>query len=530
MFPNVHGAMASESAMRPPPTASGTAAAGLAAYLWSVATVTLATGVAWILFHHVAPTNLVMVYLLGVLLVATRFGRGPAVLASLLSVATFDFLFVPPYHSFAVDDTEYLITFGIMLSVALITSGLMLRIREHALVAGARERRTSTLYRMSREFSRAVSREDIVRIAEEKVGELLAAEVWVFLRSAEGVLEPGPGLTSSFPPDEPELRVARWVFQSGQPAGRGTEAFPESAALYVPLVGARGVAGVLGIFESDSDEALGSERRQLLDAIAGQLALVVERTELAQEAEATRLRLETERLRETLLSAASHDLRTPLATIAGAASGLIASDEALDRTTRLEMLQSIWDEAERLNRLVSNLLSMTRLRAGAAVLRKEWLPLDEVIGSALAALRRRLADHEVRVQAPDSLPLLLVDGVLVEQVLVNLIENATRHAGGASPIEIVAEERGGEVVVSVADRGPGIPAGDEEEIFERLSRAGRAYGRGGAGLGLAICREIVEAHGGRIWASRREGGGAIFSFTLPVEGNAPRAGDDGASA
>jgi two-component system sensor histidine kinase KdpD len=497
------------------------------AYAWSVLTTALATGIAYLLLHRFAPTNLAMIYLLGVVFVAARFGRGPAILASVLSVCAFDFLFIPPYYSFAVDDTEYVLTFGVLLGVALLTSGLMLRVGRQAETARLRELHTSALYRMSREFSRAVSRAEIVRIAEEKMGEILGADVWVFLPAADGTLAPAPGVTSAFPLAESEMRVAQWVFVSGRPAGRGVENFPEAGALYLPVSGTRGRVGVLGVFENEAKGAPGIERRQLLDAIAGQLALALERDALAEEAREAKFRLESDRLRETLLSSVSHDLRTPLATIAGAASGLIDGDRALDEATRRDMVLSICEEADRLNRLVNNLLNMTRIESGALHLRKEWHPLDEVIGSALTVLKRRLGDRPVQTRVAEDLPLVPMDGILIEQVLVNLIENALRHAGARGPIEIEAAERSGEaagdreVVVSVADRGPGIPPGEERVIFEKFGRATRDPASAGVGLGLAICRGIVEEHGGRIWAENREGGGAVFAFALPVGRDAP---------
>lgn len=492
-------------------------------YVCSVLTVAVATGVASLLARRIAPTNLVMIYLLGVVFVAAGCGRGPSIVASFLSVATFDFLFVPPYVSLAVDDTEYVLTLAVMLGVALLTSGLMSRVRRQAEAARVRERHTSTLYRMSREFSRALDRDEIVRIAEEEIGNVLGADVWLFLPTGDGDLAPAPGVMSRFPIAESEMQVARWVSVSGRSAGRGTGTFSDAKALYVPVTGTRDRVGVLGILEHERSSLSPREGAQLLEGAVSQLALALERDGLAMESQQVQVRFEADRLRDALLRSVSHDFRTPLATITGAASGLMDGD--FDEPTRRDMLQSIWDEADRLNRFVNNLLNMTRLESGALKPRKEWHPLEEVVGSALTILKRRLGDRSVRTRAAADLPLVPMDGILIEQVLVNLVENALRHAGSESPVEIEAYERTGEVEVSVADRGPGIPPGSESELFSGIGRARMSAGAG-MGLGLAICRGIVEAHGGRICATNREGGGARFSFTLPLPEGAPATLDE----
>jgi two-component system sensor histidine kinase KdpD len=258
------------------------------------------------------------------------------------------------------------------------------------------------------------------------------------------------------------------------------------------------------------------DQRHLLETFADQTALALERARLAEEAQHATVHAETERLRSALLSAVSHDLRTPLATITGATSTLMASDRRLDEATREELLAVAHEEAERLNRLVANLLDITRLEAGAVQVRKEWHPLEEIVGAALTRLERRLADRPVTTQIPADLPLVPLDGVLMEQMLLNLLDNALRHTPPRTPIEIAAALDDDHVSLEVADRGPGVPAGDEARVFDRFYRGRPGVAEGGVGLGLTVCRGIVEAHGGRIEAVNRPGGGVAFRVTLPL--------------
>jgi two-component system sensor histidine kinase KdpD len=327
-----------------------------------------------------------------------------------------------------------------------------------------------------------------------------------------------------------EMSVAQWVFEHLQNAGRGTATLPAVGGTYVPLKASRGAAGVLGVFPDGQDGALPAEQRQMVEAFASQTALAVERAALADEAMAAWERVEAEFLRNTLLSGVSHDLRTPLAAITGAVSSLTETGDSLPPPARADMLQTIHTEAERMERLINNLLDMTRLEAGGLVLKKEWQPLQEVVGSALRQLDRRLRGREVTVDLPRGLPLVRIDAVAVEQVLVNLIDNALEYTPASSPLEITGRDGdGGELVVDVADRGPGLPAGAEKRVFEKFFRAPVDGGgpRRGIGLGLAISRGIVEAHGGKICASNRPGGGAVFRFTLPRDGTPPVLDDSG---
>nr|MBI3614511.1 sensor histidine kinase KdpD [Nitrospirota bacterium] len=490
------------------------------AYGRGVVTVVLCTALAWLMFPYFGVTNLIMVYLMGVVVVATRYGRGPSVLASILSVAAFDFFFIPPYFSFAVSDTQYLLTFGVMLVVALLLSGLTGRIKRQAELARQRERRTSVLYAMSRDLATRRRVEDLATVAAQHIGEVFESQIAIFLSAPDGRLLWQRGAQLSFEFDPKETGLAQWVYEHGQPAGLGSDTLPGAGALYLPLVGAQGPVGVLAVRPSRPGRLFDPEQLHLLETFAGQIALAIERVRLAEEAHRSQVLAETERMRNAILSSVSHDLRTPLATVTGAASSLLEGRDRLDAAARQDLAKAIYGEAARLDRLVKNLLDMTRLEAGAVQPKKEWHPIEEIVGAALTRLEGRLQGHPVRTQFPPDLPLVRLDGVLIEQVLVNLLENALKYASPDGPIELSASRADDAVTVEVADRGPGLQPGDEQRIFDKFYRGSQAR-KGGVGLGLTICRGIVEAHGGRIWAENRPGGGAVFRFTLPLDATQP---------
>ena len=491
------------------------------AYGKGLAVVTACSAIAWQMFPFFGMANLIMVYLMGVVFVATRFGRGPSVLASLLSVAAFDFFFVPPYLSFAVSDTQYLLTFTVMLIVALVISGLTARTRVQAEVARQQERRTSVLYAMSRDLATNRGVDTLANLAVQHLRDVFASQVAVFLADHMGRLRLHMNEQFFFEFDPKETGVAEWVFEHNQRAGLGTDTLPGAGALYLPMIGTRGAVGVVAIRPSTPEREFDLEQLHLMETLASQMALALERARLAEDTQRAKVAAETERMRNAILSSVSHDLRTPLATITGAASSLLETGNALTGSARDELARSIYEEANRLERLVKNLLDITKLEAGALRLHKQWHPLDEVVGAALSRLERRLADHEVKTMLPSDLPLVHLDGVLIEQVLINLLENALNFSPAKTPIELTASASGTDVMVEIADRGIGLPPGEEVLIFDKFYRAGPIR-EGGVGLGLAISRGIIEAHGGRIWAENRPGGGAVFRFTLPVEASQPK--------
>ena len=489
------------------------------------------TGLDWLLFPYLERANLVMVYLLGVTLVAMRGGRSAAIMASVLSVAAFDFFFVSPHFSFAVSDLEWLVTFIVMLLVALVISTLTVRLRQQAEAARYRERRTAALYALSRELASTPDTNGLLRAAVRHLHEVFESQVSLLLPNATGRLQswdPGAdGLSQGlggqicFTLDSKEYAVAQWVYEHRQIAGLGTATLPSAAALYMPLLGAHGAVGVFGIRPAQPHRLLAPEQLHLLETFASQIALGLERAALAEAAQQAQVQIETEQLRNSLLSSVSHDLRTPLAAIAGAASSLQEDHAALDASMRHELCQTIAEEAHRLNRLVNNLLEMTRLESGAIQVHTEWQPLEEVVGAALTRLEAQLTDRPLTTHLPADLPLVPLDSVLIEQVLINLLDNAVKYTPPGSPIRLSAWATEGAVTIEVADQGPGLPPGEEQRIFEKFYRLPHATSPGGAGLGLTICRGIVAAHGGRMWAANRPGGGTVVRFTLPLTGTPP---------
>jgi two-component system sensor histidine kinase KdpD len=481
----------------------------------AVLAVTLSTALGWYAFGQ-EQSDSAMVYLLGVVLVAMRFGYVPSLLTAVLSVLAFDFFFVPPTFSFNVRDLRHVLTFSVMFVVAFVISHLTRRIRAQADAARGSERRTASLYAMSRELAFAQSRDVLLRTAERHLHDVFGAGVAVLLPGPDGTLEPFLADEGMLDVGDKDWAVAEWVWLHQQPAGAGTDTLPSSRALFVPLKGSRGRVGVLALYPAAHSRLSDPDERQLLGTFAGLIGSAVERTQLADEARQARLRAETEQLRNSLLSSVSHDLRTPLAVVTGATSALLDEHGPRDESARRELLETAHEESLRLNRLVRNLLDMTRLEAGALRVQKELQPIEEVVGAALERMEGRLEGREVTTSVPDDLPLAPFDSALIEQVLINLLENATKYTPAGSPIDITARAEEGSVVVEVADRGPGVAAKDTERVFEKFYRAREGEG-GGVGLGLTICRGIVSAHGGRIWVESREGGGASFRFTIPLE-------------
>jgi len=493
-----------------------------AAYTQAAVVVALATGVAFGLFPFSELSNLVMVYLLGIVIVAMRTGRGPSLLAAVLSVAAFDFFFVPPRFTFAVTDARYLFTFLVMLIVGLVISGLTVRTRAQAEAAHHREQQTAALYAMSRELASTRGVDNLLQVAIKHVTDVFRGQVVILIPERGGApLAAWAG--GQFEVDANEMGVARWVYEHRQPAGLGTSTLPGASALHVPLIGSTGAVGVLALRPTDRHAMDEPERLHQLETFAAQTALALERANLATEAQNAELRIETERLRNSLMSSVSHDLRTPLATITGAVSTILDDATRLDERTRRELLESVHEEAERLNRLVQNLLEMTRLESGALQLRKELHPPEEIVGAALSRLGKRLGERRITTRVPPDLPLVAMDDVLIEQVLVNLLDNAIKYTPAGSPLDIIATATDENLTIEVADRGPGLPPGREDKVFEKFYQTDPGEGRG-AGLGLAICQGIVRAHGGRIWAQNLPGAGVAFLFTLPL-GERPRAPD-----
>jgi two-component system sensor histidine kinase KdpD len=483
--------------------------------LLAVAIVAGATIASVLLRDTLAPTNLAMIYLGGVVAVAMRCSRWISVTSSFLSVAAFDFFCVPPYLTFAVSDYQYVFTFAGMLVVALVISTQTARLKEHAAHAAVREARTEALYRLSSKLAGETRVFEAARAAATLAEDVFGARVVIFLPE-DGKLSFRRRTSDLLPVPPSEEPIAQWVFDHGHKAGLRTDAHSDAAALYIPLRGARETFGVLAVLPDVGNRIFAPEQQQLLEVFASQTAVAIERTLSQRAEEETRVNMQTEQMRSSLLSAMSHDLRTPLASITGAASTLRSQNDRLPLETKQELLESISDEADRLSRLVGNLLDMTRFESGGVELRRDLYPLEEIVGTVFQRMEPQLEGRAVTTELAENLPMVFVDDVLLGQVLWNLLENAAKYTPPGTPIEVAAFEQEGAVIIEVLDRGPGIPPGEEELIFEKFYR-GNSKNVRGAGLGLPICRAIVQAHRGIIQALARDGGGTTFRISLPSE-------------
>ena len=485
-----------------------------AGYLWSGAICALATLAALPLLPYLDLANIVMLFLLAVVLVAVRFGRGPAVLAAFLSVGSFDFFFVPPRFTLAISDAQYLIVFGVMLAVALIVGHLTSGLRYQARVAAHREMRARALYELSRELSGVLMQEQVLQISDRHIEAIFHAKAVILLPDEHDRLRQ-PAASDAGGSPVIDLAIAQWVYDNGKPAGFGTDTLPGSRIHYAPLPAPMRTRGVLALEPAMARLLLIPEQRRLLETFAALIALALERVHYVLVAQDALVKIESERLRNSILSALSHDLRTPLTALLGLAESLTLTRPGLSGN-QLEIAGAIRDEAMRMNALVNNLLDMARLQAGEVRLNRQWQPLEEVVGSAVKAREHLLASHAIRIDLPKELPLVEFDAVLIERVLCNLLENAAKYTPAQSEIRIEARTHGAELQISVTDNGPGLAPGSEETIFEKFTRGQRESATPGVGLGLTISRAIVEAHRGRIWAENLPAGGARFVVALPL--------------
>lgn len=490
-------------------------------YVWAVLACIGVTLALMPLAVHFDRSNIVAIFILVVVLTGVRLGRGPAALAAVLNVAAFDFFFVPPRFSFAVSDVQYVLTFAVMLAVGLIAGQLTAGLRFQARVASHREERAGSLYEIARDLSGAVQIDQVVKISCESIQRTFRASAALLLpdEQAHLILKPPNATTIVGKPLSVDIGIAQWAFDRGQAAGFSTDTLPGSDVLYVPLRAPSRARGVLAVRANNRRLLLIPEQRQLLDTFAALIAIALERVHYVGVAQDALISMESERLRNSLLAALSHDLRTPLTVLVGLAESLILTKPELSPQQR-ETAGAINEEAHRMSALVSNLLDMARIESGGVKLNLEWQPLEEVVGAALAAARNVLKQHHVELRIPRDLPLIRFDALLIERVLVNLLENAAKYTPVNSTVTLSSEIVADQLSVSVADNGPGLPIGREEAVFEKFTRGDRESATPGVGLGLAICRAIVESHGGRIVGRNRPGGGAIFTFTLPL-GNPP---------
>ena len=471
-----------------------------------------------------AEANTVMVFLFGVAVIALRFGRGPAIAASVLSVLAFDYFFVPPYYTFAISDAQYLVTFGVMLAIGIMISTLTSRMRTQLGAAQDLEARTAALLRLTRQMTEVSGPEFLIATAGKQLRDIFKGEVLIYSRNGAGPVTLRYGADAGIARLEINSLVAQWVADHDQVAGADTDTLPNATALFVPMTGSQRTLGAVGVRPADVERFNDPEQRRLLETCASLIALSLERDQSVLDATEAQARMQAEQMRSSLLSSVSHDLRTPLAAISGAAASLLAIRDTDFGPVRRELLLTIAEESRRMTRLVDNLLDMTRLESGTLAINQQWQVLEEIVGTALARLKGELQEHSIVVKIPADLPLIQVDGLLLEQVLVNLLENAARYTPAGCKIEVSASRRGEQMEIVVADNGSGVPLGSEKRIFEKFYRGPTAASdsRRGVGLGLAICEAIIRAHGGTISARNRPAGGAEFTIRLPCKEAPPQ--------
>jgi two-component system sensor histidine kinase KdpD len=484
-------------------------------YVYGALAVAFTTVVCLTLGRRLELADFIMLYVLGILVVATRFGRWPSLLAALLSILSLDFFFVQPLRSFAVGDIKHMVTFSVMFLVALVIGNLTERNRSQMRLARTREQRLRALFRLSGELTRTYGSQAMMDASIRILADHFQSSVSISLPAAGGKLVPHHD-SKGAPLGEDELGVAQWVFDHHEAAGLGTDTLPGAKALYLPLKGSHGLIGVMGIQPLGGDAAMEPDQWHLMEAFANHTALALERTILAERNLDTQRRMDREQVRSALLSSVSHDLRTPLAGITSAAGALLMDEGNLSAVARKQLAVTIHDEGHQLLRLVTNLLDATRLESGVQVDR-QWVSIQSLVEAALARLQPLMPDRPVKVELPANLPPVHADPVLMEQVLINIMENAHRYSPVGEPIELKGWATARTITISVSDHGPGIPEGQEDRIFEKLVRFQQGESRLGAGLGLAICKGVMDAHGGKIQANNRPQGGASFRVSLPLD-------------
>jgi len=476
-------------------------------YLRGLGITVLCTLIAYPVYPNFDPVNIVMVYLLGTTVAALRLGRGPSALTAIANTVAFDFFFVPPRYSFYVAETQYVFTLGVMLGVALVIANLMVNVRRQTMTAADREHRTAMLYEVGRELTAAPDAFAVSEVACRHVVAAAGGSAFLLAADAKGRINQEVPVS---PDVQPEL--AQWVADKGRSAGLGTDHVPSSSCFYLPLT-SRGRA--LGVLVARPDGPMNPEQRQHVEALVGQVSLALERVRLVDSAAQSRAAAERAALRNTLLASISHDLRGPLAAIAGAGGIVAQSDGALDRQRRVTLGRLIEEKARDMTGLLTNILELMRLETSPGAVNSDWHSFEELLGSAVRNNEQRLAGWQLSSSIPADLPLIYVDGQLIVQLLSNLLENATKHTPPGTHILVAISRDDARLNILVADNGPGFGGHDPERLFEKFERGHGESHVSGVGLGLAICRAIVHLHGGTIKASDRPGGGARFEIELP---------------
>lgn len=496
-------------------------------YLWTFLSVIIVTIIGKLLTPFFNLTNIVLLYLLPVLISAVRWGRGPSFFAAFLGVLAFDFLFVPPVFSFTVSEVRDLFIFAVYLVVALVTGTMATKLRNELEKTRQREERTLALYALSQEIAAEADLPQVLETLVKTVSETIHAQVSILVSDPDDDVV---RQAASYPPqhslpDGKEQAVAHWVLEHGLSAGKGTEILREASELIFPVKAEDKTLAVLAIKMNNEEETVSPEQRQLIEAFANLAAVAIIRVQLAEEAEQAKWLAESEKLHRALLNSISHDLRTPLASITGAATSLLAEGNVYTREVREVLLHTIKEEAQRMNRFVANLLDMVRLESGILKPKAEWCDIQDIIGVVLRATKEASQQHILKVHIPPELPLVKADFTLIEQVMINLLENGVKYSPPGSEISISARYHDKMLLVIVADSGSAIPKIEQERVFDKFYRLHSTKNISGTGLGLSICKGIVEAHGGSIWVDSSPEYGNRFTFSLPVSEQPPEQQD-----
>ncbi|OPY71338.1 MAG: Sensor protein KdpD [Syntrophorhabdus sp. PtaU1.Bin050] len=492
-------------------------------YAWTVLLVSIVTVIGKTLTPQFDLVNIILLYLLPVLVSAVRWGRGPSVLSSFLGVLAFNFFFVPPIFSLAVANMQHLFVLAVFFLVALVTSTMATKLRMELEKATEREERTLALYALSREIATKADMEQVLKAFAERIAETVGGTATVLIQDPNAdVLHEMAAPQDARMLDEKEYAVARWVLEHGQPAGKGLGIFEgERSLFFFPIKAEDKTLAVLGIRPNIENTALSPEKRQLIETFTNLAAVAIVRLQFEKEAEQTKWLAESERLHRTLLNSISHDFRTPLASITGAVTSLLAEGSVYDQEAKKIFLHTIREEAHRLNRFIENLLDMVRLESGTLKLNMKWCDIQDIIGVVLRETQDTLQGHPLRIDIPPDAPSVTADFILIEQVLINLLENAAKYSLPGSAISISARCRDRTLFLTVADPGPPIPKAEQEHVFDKFYRLHSSKHTSGTGLGLSICRGIIEAHGGSIWVDSSPEYGNRFTFSLPVSEEIP---------
>ena len=485
-------------------------------YLWTLLTILIVTFIGKLLTPQFDLLNIALLYLLPVLISAFYWGRGPSLLASILGVLAFDFFFVPPFYSFAVDDIRYLFTFGVYLLVAIVISAMASRLRNELEKTRKSEWLTIALYALSQQMAAVADLQQMLEILVNTIAEAFGGKIVFMMPAADGnLIEAASSPAGTTLSGGNEIGIAQWVMEHGKYAGRGTRVIRESPTFFLPVKVENRTLAVLAVSLETEDESVSPEQLQILEAFANLASVGLIRVQLAKEAEKAKWLSESEKLHTALLNSVSHEIRTPLASITGAVTGLLEG-AVISTESRDILLSTIKEEAQRMNRFTSNLLDMTRLESGILKPNVDWCDMQDIIGVAIREVRDILQKHRLQVDIPAGLPLVKADFALIEHVIINLLENAAKYSPPGGEISISVKPRDKELLFSIINAGPTIPVQDRQYVFDKFYRLHASESRAGIGLGLSICKGIIEAHAGKIWVESSEQNRNCFIFSLPI--------------